>query len=126
VAYLLHMYRKFPTRVFLSLSLVGEVILKLCFFTDLGVGLPLIYESRVDLISLLRFDDLRSKVNYFGLTGLLLLKSLFSIAITDSLRAFLIFLIPWIDIDKFIKNEMTINDIIINLHCYLKWACPKR
>lgn len=67
---------------------------KLLFLVFLLVVSPFIYESRVVLISLLRLVDLRSKLNWMGLTMQLLLSSVLSSKRGDSLRASLIFLIP--------------------------------
>lgn len=103
-------YRKLPTRSFLSFSLEEEFIPKLLLRVCLLVG-SIFSESLVFRISLLRLEDLSSKVNWTGLTGWLVPKSVLSSKRGDSLLAYLIFLIPWNDIDK-IMYSLTIKNII--------------
>ena len=88
-------YRKFPTMSFLSFSLEEFVMPRLLFLVCREMlSCRFVSESLVPLISLLKLDDLRSKVNWMGLTAQLLASSVLSSSKGDSRLASLIFLIP--------------------------------
>jgi hypothetical protein len=71
-------YIKLPTSIFLSLSLLDVCWPELLFLECLVTVSPLISESLVVRISLLRSDDFISKLNWTGLIGLLGEKSVLS------------------------------------------------
>ena len=88
-------YRKFPTRNFLSFYLEEELIPKLLFRVCLLVLFSfLASESLVPLISLDKLVDLRSKANWIGLTAQLFCSSALSSKRGDYLRDYLIFRMP--------------------------------
>jgi hypothetical protein len=78
----------------------ARLLRRVCRVAESG----LISESRVVRMSLLSWEDLRSKVMWSGLRGLAA-SSLRSRSCGDSRRAYLILRIPWKDIDKFINPK---------------------
>ena len=108
----------------LSFSLEVFELLKPLFLVFLEVS-AFFSESLVARISLLKLDNFKSKVNYLGLMMQLLSNSLLSNRSGDYLRAYLIFLIPWNDIVKFINpintNAIKINKNIFTWNVIMSW-----
>lgn len=96
-------YRKLARTTFFSLSFEVEVAPKIFFLACRAEVSALTSESLVVRISLLRFEDLRSKVNWNDLIGKGLWVSMLENTTGEARLASRILRIPWKDIDKIMK-----------------------